>query len=93
MSIKHSLVLPRLRCLRRYYGTDTLRRRLMGVLEPSMASSLHGITNAVQLEVEKAVYHSESSTTTDVSRPNRTLRKPSVRPIQRVRDAVPETCR
>jgi dynamin-like GTPase MGM1, mitochondrial len=37
-------------------GTDTLRRRLMEVLESSMASSLHGITNAVQLELEDATY-------------------------------------
>lgn len=37
-------------------GTDTLRRRLMEVLESSMASSLHGITNAVQLELEEAQY-------------------------------------
>ncbi|KAJ6607380.1 P-loop containing nucleoside triphosphate hydrolase protein [Mycena sp. CBHHK59/15] len=37
-------------------GTDTLRRRLMEVLESSMAASLHGITNAVQLELEEATY-------------------------------------
>ena len=37
-------------------GTSTLRRRLMEVLESSMASSLHGITNAVQLELEEASY-------------------------------------
>ncbi|KAH9928416.1 P-loop containing nucleoside triphosphate hydrolase protein [Amylocystis lapponica] len=37
-------------------GTDTLRRRLMEVLESSMASSLHGITNAVQLELEESQY-------------------------------------
>ena len=37
-------------------GTDTLRGRLMEVLESSMASSLHGITNAVQLELEEANY-------------------------------------
>ncbi|KAF9778949.1 P-loop containing nucleoside triphosphate hydrolase protein [Thelephora terrestris] len=37
-------------------GTDMLRRRLMDVLESSMASSLHGITNAVQLELEEAQY-------------------------------------
>ena len=37
-------------------GTDTLRQRLMDVLESSMASSLHGITNAVQLELEEAQY-------------------------------------
>jgi len=37
-------------------GTDTLRRRLMEVLKSSMASSLHGITNAVQLELEGTTY-------------------------------------
>lgn len=37
-------------------GTGTLRHRLMEVLESSMASSLHGITNAVQLELEEATY-------------------------------------
>lgn len=37
-------------------GTSTLRHRLMQVLESSMASSLHGITNAVQLELEEASY-------------------------------------
>ncbi|KAK7690746.1 hypothetical protein QCA50_005845 [Cerrena zonata] len=37
-------------------GTNTLRKRLMEVLESSMASSLHGITNAVQLELEEAQY-------------------------------------
>lgn len=37
-------------------GTDTLRRRLMDVLETSMAGSLNGITNAVQLEMEEANY-------------------------------------
>jgi hypothetical protein len=37
-------------------GTDTLRRQLMDVLETSMAGSLHGITNAVQLELEEANY-------------------------------------
>ena len=37
-------------------STDTLRKRLMDVLESSMASSLHGITNAVQLELEDAQY-------------------------------------
>ncbi|WRT64049.1 uncharacterized protein IL334_000977 [Kwoniella shivajii] len=37
-------------------GTDTLRRRLMDVLETSMASSLNGITNAVQIELEEASY-------------------------------------
>lgn len=37
-------------------GTETLRRRLMDVLETSMSSSLHGITNAVQLELEEAAY-------------------------------------
>ncbi|RXK36194.1 dynamin GTPase [Tremella mesenterica] len=37
-------------------GTHTLRRRLMDVLESSMSASLHGITNAVQLELEEAAY-------------------------------------
>jgi dynamin-like GTPase MGM1, mitochondrial len=37
-------------------GTDKLRRRLMEVLESSMAGSLHSITNAVQLELEEAAY-------------------------------------
>lgn len=37
-------------------STTTLRRRLMDVLESSMASSLHGISNAVQLELEEANY-------------------------------------
>ena len=37
-------------------GTDTLRRRLMDVLETSMSGSLNGITNAVQLEMEEANY-------------------------------------
>ncbi|SPO45474.1 probable MGM1 - Mitochondrial GTPase related to dynamin [Moesziomyces antarcticus] len=37
-------------------GTDTLRRRLMTVLEESMGSSLHGIANAVQVELEEASY-------------------------------------
>jgi len=37
-------------------GTDTLRRRLMEVLKSSMASSLHGMTNAVQLELGEATY-------------------------------------
>ena len=37
-------------------GTSMLRRRLIDVLESSMASSLHGITNAVQLELEEAQY-------------------------------------
>jgi hypothetical protein len=37
-------------------GTDTLRRQLMNVLETSMAASLNGITNAVQLELEEASY-------------------------------------
>lgn len=36
--------------------TETLRKRLMDVLESSMASSLHGITNAVQLELEETQY-------------------------------------
>ncbi|ORY20954.1 hypothetical protein BCR39DRAFT_554437 [Naematelia encephala] len=37
-------------------GTDTLRKQLMHVLESSMGASLHGITNAVQLELEEASY-------------------------------------
>ncbi|PWY99429.1 hypothetical protein BCV70DRAFT_237924 [Testicularia cyperi] len=37
-------------------GTDKLRRRLMSVLEESMGSSLHGIANAVQVELEEASY-------------------------------------
>lgn len=37
-------------------GTNTLRKRLMSVLEESMGSSLHGIANAVQLELEEASY-------------------------------------
>lgn len=37
-------------------GTDTLRRRLMDVLETSMSGSLNGITNAVQLELEETNY-------------------------------------
>ncbi|CAG7852068.1 Protein msp1, mitochondrial Flags: Precursor [Serendipita indica DSM 11827] len=37
-------------------GTGTLRRRLMEVLEGSMAGSLHTISNAVQLELEEASY-------------------------------------
>ncbi|BGP13399.1 hypothetical protein JCM10213_008558 [Rhodosporidiobolus nylandii] len=37
-------------------GTDTLKRRLMHVLEESMGSSLHGISNAVALELEEASY-------------------------------------
>lgn len=37
-------------------GTDTLRRRLMSVLEENMGSSLHTISNAVQRELEEASY-------------------------------------
>lgn len=37
-------------------GTDTLKKRLMHVLEESMASSLHSISNAVALELEEASY-------------------------------------
>ncbi|THH03205.1 hypothetical protein EW145_g6443 [Phellinidium pouzarii] len=37
-------------------GTSTLQNRLMTVLESSMASSLHGLTNGVQLELEDATY-------------------------------------
>jgi GTP-binding protein EngB required for normal cell division len=69
-------------------GTDTLRRRLMDVLETSMASSLHGITNAVQLELEEASYQFKvsynsaqdvltlrSNTTTAASRPSLTSQR------------------
>ncbi|KAL5525885.1 hypothetical protein ACEPAG_7223 [Sanghuangporus baumii] len=37
-------------------STRTLRRRLIEVLESSMASSLHGIANQIQLELEEATY-------------------------------------
>ncbi|GAA5911480.1 hypothetical protein JCM5296_004084 [Sporobolomyces johnsonii] len=37
-------------------STDTLKKRLMHVLEESMASSLHSISNAVALELEEATY-------------------------------------
>ena len=37
-------------------GTDTLRSKLMQVLENSMSSSLNNISNAVQLELEEASY-------------------------------------
>lgn len=37
-------------------GTDTLKRRLMQVLEQSMAASLHSISNAVALELEESSY-------------------------------------
>jgi hypothetical protein len=37
-------------------GTGTLHQCLMEVLESSMASSLHGITNAIQLELEEVTY-------------------------------------
>ncbi|EKM58389.1 uncharacterized protein PHACADRAFT_252671 [Phanerochaete carnosa HHB-10118-sp] len=37
-------------------STDRLKKLLIKVLESSMASSLHGITNAVQLELEDAQY-------------------------------------
>ena len=37
-------------------GTDVLKKRLMHVLEESMASSLHSISNAVALELEEATY-------------------------------------
>ncbi|TIC27109.1 hypothetical protein E3Q11_02707 [Wallemia mellicola] len=37
-------------------GTDTLRKKLMEVLENSMSSSLNNITNAVQIEQEEAAY-------------------------------------
>jgi hypothetical protein len=47
-------------------GTDTLRRRLMDVLETSMAANLSGITNAVQLELEETSYQFKVSEMTDV---------------------------
>jgi len=68
-----------------------LRRRLMDVLETSMAASLHGITNAVQLELEEASYQfkvgSGSWNTADArcnimtggSLPSHTSQKPSTR--------------
>jgi hypothetical protein len=37
-------------------GTDTLKGRLMAVLEESMGASLHTISNAVALELEEATY-------------------------------------
>lgn len=37
-------------------GTGTLKRRLMQVLEESMAASLHTISNAVAIELEEASY-------------------------------------
>ncbi|GAA5975653.1 hypothetical protein JCM11641_003558 [Rhodosporidiobolus odoratus] len=37
-------------------GTDTLKNRLMHVLEESMAASLHSISNTIQLELEEATY-------------------------------------
>ncbi|GAA6013017.1 hypothetical protein JCM11491_000938 [Sporobolomyces phaffii] len=37
-------------------STDVLKKRLMHVLEESMASSLHSISNAVALELEEASY-------------------------------------
>lgn len=37
-------------------GTKTLRHRLMQILESSMASSVHGVSNAVQLELEELRY-------------------------------------
>lgn len=43
-------------------GTDTLRRRLMDVLETSMAANLSGITNAVQLELEETSYQFKVTT-------------------------------
>ncbi|SCV67493.1 BQ2448_5104 [Microbotryum intermedium] len=39
-----------------HVGTTTLKRRLMHVLEESMASSLHTISNAVAIELEEASY-------------------------------------
>jgi dynamin-like GTPase MGM1, mitochondrial len=37
-------------------GRDTLRRRLMDVLEGLVASSLHGTTNAAQLKLEEPTW-------------------------------------
>lgn len=37
-------------------GTDTLKKRLMRVLEESMSASLHTISNAVALELEESSY-------------------------------------
>lgn len=37
-------------------GTETLKNRLMHVLEESMAASLHTISNAVAIELEEASY-------------------------------------
>lgn len=37
-------------------GTGTLKRRLMQVLEESMAGSLHTISNAVAIELEESAY-------------------------------------
>ncbi len=37
-------------------GLDTLKKRLEEVLESSMASSIHGITNSVQLQLEEVQY-------------------------------------
>lgn len=37
-------------------GTDTLKQRLMRVLEESMAASLHTISNAVAVELEESSY-------------------------------------
>ncbi|KAI8446286.1 P-loop containing nucleoside triphosphate hydrolase protein [Phakopsora pachyrhizi] len=37
-------------------GTDTLKQRLMKVLEESMSSSLHDITNRVSLELDETSY-------------------------------------
>ncbi|KAI5477265.1 dynamin GTPase [Pseudohyphozyma bogoriensis] len=37
-------------------GTETLKKRLMEVLESSMSSSLHSISNAVGIELEEARY-------------------------------------
>jgi hypothetical protein len=47
-------------------GTDTLRKRLMAVLETSMAANLSGITNAVQLELEEASYQFKVGPVTSV---------------------------
>ncbi|KAG1734183.1 P-loop containing nucleoside triphosphate hydrolase protein, partial [Suillus lakei] len=55
-------------------GTDTLRRRLMEVLESSMASSLHGITMRCSSSSKRLPTNSKYNTTTGASR--RVFRKP-----------------
>lgn len=38
------------------FGTNTLKQRLMHVLEESMSSALHDVSNRVSLELEEAAY-------------------------------------